>query len=61
LTEVAPVFSRHSAPSRFRGDRAGFIELFALLALALLILMVANDSVSGRVLAFFQDLLHSLP
>jgi hypothetical protein len=58
--EVAPVFSRHSAPSRFRGDRAGLIELFALLALALIILMVANDSVSGRVFAFVDDLIHTV-
>lgn len=54
------MFSRHSASSRFRGDRANALELLGLLALALVIVMLANDSVSSRVLGFFSNLLQAV-
>lgn len=58
--EVAPVFDRRSAPSRFRGDRASLVELLIFFALVIVAVMVASDSVSWRVLAFFQDLIGSI-
>jgi hypothetical protein len=54
------VFSRHSTASRFRGDRANAFELLGLLALALVIVMLANDTVSSRVFGFVLGLLHTV-
>jgi hypothetical protein len=58
--EVAPVIFRSSARSRFRGDRVSAFELLGLLALAFVIVMVANDTVYSRVLALFQDLVQTV-
>lgn len=54
------MFDRRSAPSRFRGDRASLVELLIFFALVIVAVMVASDSVSWRVLAFFQDLIGSI-
>jgi hypothetical protein len=57
--EVASVFFRHSSRSRFRGDHASLIELLLFVALVLVVVMLAFDSVSWRVFAFFHDLINT--
>ena len=57
--EVAPVFSRHHAPSRFRGDRAGLAELVGLFALAVFLLLAVFNTSFWQAVDFVRNLIGS--